>query len=102
MTALRWWKRSSGTSISHDLLPMLSLSLPGYSAGQRRDRWNFGVIETIRNSTEGDAEEFRFSLGYDFQFGDTATLRLQANGDLDEYGTPRAWEGGNAQLILNF
>jgi hypothetical protein len=102
MTALRWWKRNSGTSISRDLLPMLSLSLPGYSSGQRKDRWNFGLIETIRNSTEGDADEFRFSLGYDFQFGDTSTLRLQANGDLDEYGTPRAWEGGNAQLILNF
>lgn len=102
MAALRWWKRNSGTSSSKDFLPVVSLSLPGFSSAHRQDRWSFGVIETLRNSTEGDADESRFSLGYDFQFGESSTLRLQANGDLDEYGTPRAWEGGNAQLILHF
>ncbi|MBU6375754.1 MAG: hypothetical protein KGQ59_07150 [Bdellovibrionales bacterium] len=102
MVALRWWRIDSTHFYTRDFLPILSLSLPGFSSIRGEDRWNFGVMETLRNSSSGKATEFRFTLGYDFYFEKRSTLRLQANADLDEYGTPRSWEGGNAQLILRF
>jgi hypothetical protein len=112
MTALRWWQTELGNARYRDLLPLVSLSLPGFRSGTRRDRWSIGIIQTLHESDGtralfaeseiSDVTEHRLSVGYDFVFGDQAVLRLQANGDLDEYGTPRAWEGGNGQLILRF
>jgi hypothetical protein len=112
MTALRWWQTEQGGARYRDFLPLVSLSMPGYRSGSRRDQWSIGIIETLHrsdgvaalfsSSEKPEASEFRLSVGYDFVFGEQATLRLQANGDLDEYGTPRAWEGGNGQLILRF
>jgi hypothetical protein len=108
LAAYRWWNTDPGLALYRDVLPHAALELPGFSSRTRRDRWSVGMIMTRHHSEgpaalfanweKGDITMYRFTLAYDFVFGDRAVLRLLANANLNEYGYSRSWGGGNGQF----
>jgi hypothetical protein len=61
-----------------------------------------GATYLTIDGVEDKKFQHRLNLGYDIAFSDDALLKLLITGDLDEFGTARSWEGGNAQFRLVF
>jgi hypothetical protein len=112
LAAYRWWRADAGNARYQDWLPHFVLGLPGYASGARQDRFGVGFILTDHRS-QGPAALFpvgevphqtqlRLNLSYEFRFSQTAILKLVVAGDLDEYGSPGSWDGGNGQLSILF
>ncbi|OFZ19302.1 MAG: hypothetical protein A2X94_04005 [Bdellovibrionales bacterium GWB1_55_8] len=111
----RVWTMESGEVQYRDLIPHMTLRLPGFGAGDREDFWDVGFVANWHrvfragampgedSSSDSDGlVEMKLNLSYGFNFGSSSKLILIATGDLNKFFTRRSWDGGSAQFQLFF
>ncbi|MEK6577936.1 MAG: hypothetical protein AABZ55_01800, partial [Bdellovibrionota bacterium] len=101
-----------GNGRYRDVLPFIELRIPGFNTKRGIDRWGLALIPDWHQSSgwsglfnpeeSSEVLNFRLNLSYEFSFGTQAKLKFIASGDLDQYGSPKSWAGGNGQLSLAF
>lgn len=108
----RDYKINNGRVLFRDVLPFAALGLPD----RRYNQWiwqnEIGLETTFHQGEQtqpilaappqGDKVEMRFNWLTSFDFRDQGELVLVLTADIDEFGSGRTWEGGNAQFRFWF
>jgi len=106
----RRWELPRGPVLFSDVEPRLAWRFGSY--GRRIvQNWEIGYDAVIRRhqgtefmaaGLEGKPVEHRADVKWQMAFGERASVIGLFTFDLDEFGTLRTWEGGNAMLRVGF
>lgn len=113
LLADRKWERNGEKVEWFDVIPHVWYKMNGFQRSGAQDFFWIGIDSlwhqadgplVLRNNDDQVDQTFeeRLNLVYDFSFRDQISLKLMATFDLDEFGSKRSWEGGNAQFKVHF